>query len=103
MSYTLSPEPDERIVVCDCNESDRPREIVTDEDDDSVIARFFIIGGAAGPTMITCAGNSQEKLHTAASSLHFEPILDDIEWRIMLSVRQFEQEKFVLRSEGDQL
>ena len=100
MSYTLSPEPDERIVVCDCNEGDRPREIVTDEDDDSVIARFFIIGGASGPTMITCAGNSQEKLHTAASSLHFEPILDDIEWRIMFSVRQFEQEKFVLLPEG---
>ena len=96
MSYTLSPEPDERIVVCDCNESDRPREIVTDEADDSVIAKFVIIGGADGPTMITVAGNSQEKLHTVASSLHFEPILDDIEWRIMFSVRQFEQEKFVL-------
>ncbi len=100
MSYTLSPEPDEHIVVCDCNEGDRPRQIVADEDNDSVIGIFSIIGGADGPTMITFAGNSQEKLHTVASSLYFEPILDDTEWRIMFSVRQFEQEKFVLRSEG---
>ena len=30
--------------------------------------------------------NSQEKLHAACSALHFEPVGDDVEWRIVFNV-----------------
>ena len=43
-----------------------------------------IIGGADGPTSVIM-GQSAPKLHAACSSLRFEPIVDDVEWRVVFS------------------
>ena len=43
-----------------------------------------MIGGADGPTSVIM-GQSAPKLHAACSSLRFEPIVDDVEWRVVFS------------------
>ena len=53
-----------------------------------------VIGGADGPTAVIYGTNSQEKLHAACSALHFEPVGDDVEWRIVFNVTQFDKETF---------
>ena len=40
---------------------------------------FFFLGCVCS----TFGTNSQEKLHAACSALHFEPVGDDVEWRIV--------------------
>jgi len=34
-----------------------------------------------------CEGSSKEKLHAVCSSLHFEPVEGDIEWRIVFNIK----------------
>ena len=92
MSYTLSPEPDSDISICDCAEGDKPLEIAPCSDRYAPEARndmacIGIIGGADGPTAIVCGGSSKEKLHAACSALHFEPVEGDIEWRIVFNIK----------------
>ena len=92
MSYTLSPEPDNDISICDCAEGDKPLEIASCSDRyapeaQNDIACIGIIGGADGPIAIVCGGSSKEKLHAACSSLHFEPVEGDIEWRVVFNIK----------------
>lgn len=98
MSYTLSPEPDERITISDCDEGDKPLEIAPSEGHFSpaCTVSIGIIGGADGPTAIVFGRSSKGKLCTACSALHFEPVQDDVEWRVMFSLRQFEEKSFSL-------
>lgn len=97
MTYTLSPETAEDISIFDCDEGDKPREI---EDSLSPASHSAcsvgIIGGADGPTAIIFGKSSQRKLHCACSSLHFAPVQEDIQWRIVFQVRQFAEAVFSL-------
>lgn len=99
MRYTLFPEPDTEIAVRDCVQSERPREIDScsrqyyPEATNSVIA---IIGGADGPTTITIGVPDQKNIHVACSALHFEPVHEDIEWRIEFGVNEPLKETFQL-------
>lgn len=99
MRYTLFPEPDTEIAVRDCVQSERPREINScsrqyyPEATNSVIA---IIGGADGPTTITIGVPDQKNVHVACSALHFEPVDEDIEWRIEFGVNEPLKETFQL-------
>ena len=99
MRYTLSPEPDTEIAARDCVQSERPREIdprpgkYYPEATNSVIA---IIGGADGPTTITIGVPDQKNIHVACSALHFEPVDEDIEWRIEFGVNEPLKETFQL-------
>lgn len=92
MSYTFSPEPDDDISICDCAEGDKPLKIAPCSDRYAPEARndiacIGIIGGADGPIAIVCEGSSKEKLHAVCSSLHFEPVEGDIEWRIVFNIK----------------
>ena len=94
MSYTLSPEASERITVSDCDDSDKPLEIMTSDDSfepsaSSDAACIGIIGGADGPTAIVFGDSSQGKLSTVCSSLHFEPVQHDIEWHITFHEKRY--------------
>lgn len=99
MRYMLFPEPDTEIAVRDCVQSERPREIgpcsgkYYPEATNSVIA---IIGGADGPTTITIGVPDQKNIHVACSALHFEPVHEDIEWRIEFGVDEPLKETFQL-------
>ena len=95
MSYTLSPETSERITISDCDDGDTPLEVMPSDDSFLPSARndaacIGIIGGADGPTAIVLGGSSHGKLHAACSSLHFEPVQHDIEWRISFCEKRFD-------------
>ena len=101
MSYTLTPEPMENISVFDCDEGDRPIEVTPDDHSFRPVGSSScfvvgVIGGADGPTAVIYGTNSQEKLHAACSALHFEPVGDDVEWRIVFNVTQFDKETWVM-------
>lgn len=94
MRYTLSPEPEEPIAILDCAESDRPLRV----DSSRSAAACGVICGADGPTAIGFAAEGQ----AACSALHFEPVSDDILWRVVFHVTKFEEGTFSLLSQkGD--
>lgn len=83
ITYKLSPDLSyETFSLCDCQSSDRPRE--KNKNTDLFLPQasvsVSIIGGAHGPTKIILDDASSQKIHTAYSSLHFEPV-DTVEWQ----------------------
>mgnify|MGYP006995882770 FL=1 len=101
MSYTLSPEPDDAISICDCAVGDRPLEIAPCTNRyapqaQNDIACTVVIGGAAGPAVTVFGKNKQGSLHAVCSALHFEPAAEDIEWRVVFHVVSFPNETFLL-------
>ena len=100
MSYTISPEPAQSIALFDCNEGDHPVEIAPKENSFQPIASnaclVGVIGSVDGPTAIVCGTDVLDKLHAACSSLHFEPVHDDIEWHLVFYVKQFDDASFSL-------
>lgn len=99
MSYTLFPETERRIAVIDCKESDQP---VREESDDlqdlceKNAESTEIIGRADGPTSIVIGGNEEQGFRTAHSALHFEPVQEEIEWRIGFFEKRFQDETIKL-------
>ena len=55
-----------------------------------------VIGGTDGPVAILPGVARRGKLHRAYSALHFENIQEDVDWRIVFHVKQFEAEAFLL-------
>lgn len=101
MSYTLLPETSAFITISDCDEGDKPLEISSSKDLFSPsavndVACIGIIGGADGPTALVFGGNQHGKLCSACSSLHFEPVQHDIEWRITFHEKRFDSISMML-------
>ncbi|MZJ17394.1 hypothetical protein GT577_14970, partial [Enterococcus durans] len=95
MRYTLFPESEEDISICDCCDGDKPMEIAVEGDSFTPETQnndcVGIIGGADGPTVIMTGEKSQGKLYAACSALHFEPVRDDVEWCTMFSIKNFDE------------
>jgi len=95
MSYSLEPDISGRgFMIQDCIEGDRPKQKKCDPNEFTPVAFcdaavIGIIGGADGPTAVTM-GQSAPKLHAACSSLHFEPVADEVEWRMIVSEKRME-------------
>lgn len=89
MSYTLSPEPDGDIAICDCAEGDKPLK----RNDTACVG---VIGGAVSPAVIVFGKSAQGNLHTVCSALHFAPTAENIEWRVEFHTVQFLNETFSL-------
>ena len=101
MSYTLSPEPDDAISICDCAVGDRPLEIAPctncyAPEAQNDIACTVVIDSAGSPAVTVFGKNTQESLHAVCSALHFEPAAEDIEWRVVFHVVSFSNETFTL-------
>lgn len=101
MGYTLTPETEEEILIDDCEEGDQP--IVTAPPNVgcaplavNCAAVMGIIGGADGPTAIALGSRSQGKLRAVCSSLHFEPVQQDVEWRVTFFVKRAEDTQIAL-------
>ena len=86
LQYTVAPEPSVPLTVVDCADSDQPMETQPPKYDYMPAASFAIIGGADGSTVLV-VGDKAEKLHTACSSLHFDPV-ESVTWQVLLRVRQ---------------
>lgn len=98
MSYTLSPES-ESITINDCESGDKPRKIAPSEDQSPHSAACVcFIGGADGPTVVVSGESRQSKLRSAFSSLYFEPVQHDIEWRVIFHEKRFEDFSIMLIS-----
>ena len=87
-------------MIQDCAEGDRPKQKKRDPNEFAPVAFssaavIGIIGGADGPTAVIM-GHSAPKLHAACSSLHFEPIVDDVEWRVVFSEKLMDDTEIVL-------
>lgn len=87
MSFTTEPPLPHRVIgLQDQNPGDRPRPKLASSSgllpeirsDASVIG---IIGGADGPTALIFGGQRNEEIHSAVSSLHFEP-QQAVCWRV---------------------
>ena len=95
MSYSLEPDISGRgLMIQDCAEGDRPRQKKREPNEFAPVAFssaavIGVIGGADGPTAIIM-GQSAPKLHAACSSLHFEPVSDEVEWRMIVSEKLME-------------
>ena len=102
MNYWISPEPENRITICDCDEGDQPLEKQPEENAFYPTAKhaICIIGGAGGPAEIMMGDDSRSYLRTAYSALHFEPIREDVEWRMVFHTKQFGEESFLLLEQG---
>lgn len=101
MTYTLSPEPDDDISICDCAAGDRPLEIAPCTDGyapeaQNDIACTVVIGGTVGPAATVFGKSSQGSLRAVCSVLHFEPVAEDIEWCVEFSIVRFPNETFLL-------
>ena len=95
MCYSLEPDISGRgFMLQDCAEGDRPRQKKRDPNEFAPVAFssaavIGVIGGADGPTAVVM-GESASKLHAACSSLHFDPITDEVEWRVIFSEKRME-------------
>lgn len=101
MSYTLSPDPEERIIVRDCETSDTPIKkestpMAGQEAGKHGVCSIGIIGGADGPTEMIWGTDSTAQSRKTYSSLHFKPIQDGVEWRIIFCIRKFKDAAFFL-------
>lgn len=85
MSYTISPQTDEKITVCDCAENEKPRAIGQ-------------VGGFS--TVVVLGENTRENCRTACSALRFKPVEGDIEWKIAFDVKRFEDKNISLITDG---
>ncbi len=102
MGYTLTPDPEDSIIIQDCGDGDKPlvkasTDVTYGPAAKNDFACIGIIGGADGPTAIAVGGNKWGgKLCAVCSALHFEPVQGDIEWRVRFRISQFEEKSFVL-------
>ena len=101
LSYTLSPEAGDAVFICDCAAGDKPFKKASAPDRfapqvQGDAACIGVIGGTDGPTAIMCGSRAPKDVHTACSSLHFEPTAGDIEWRVEFQLTQFLKETFLL-------
>ena len=102
MNYRISPEPENRITIFDCDEGDQPLEKKPEENAFYPAAKqaICIIGGAGGPAEIIMGDDSRSYLRTAYSALHFEPVREDVEWHMVFHTKQFGEESFLLLEQG---
>lgn len=96
MSYTISPEPMEDILVMDSADGDNVREITSMEKENYLASCDVVIGGDSGPVSIVVEDSLQGNIHVAASSLYFEPFQGDVEWCIVFSIKQADEASFLL-------
>ena len=93
MCYTISPEQGKDISIYDCAESDKPIKIARNTEPFAPEAQNGMVYFG---TVVCETDDAEKELHTIYSSLHFEPVTDDVEWCVIFHLKQFEEESFLL-------
>jgi len=86
MSYTLDPDlPNDTFQLKDCDDGDRPRPKQPDPHGrfSMSVGVVAMVRSADGPTSAFLADGTPTKAHAIASSMHFEPLTEPVEWRII--------------------
>ena len=98
MSYILTPDlPNDAFMVKDCDEGDHPRPKNPDPHGrfSMSVGVVAMVRSADGPTSVFLADGSEAQVHAIASSMHFEPLTEPVEWRVIV------REKLMDDVEGD--
>lgn len=93
MSYTLTPDlPTHTFQIKDCNEGDRPRPKHPDPHGrhSMSVGVMAIMRSSDGPTSVFLADGSKAQTHAVASSMHFEPLSEPVEWYLIVSEKLME-------------
>ncbi len=101
MTYALTPEPREPVSIRDCSDGDRPMRLEPDPGGPTAFADAVIIGYSAragGDNTVTLPSGETARKRVDFSSLHFEPVESDVEWRAEFTVTPFEKAEFSLYS-----
>ena len=93
MCYTIFPEQGKDISIYDCAERDKPIKIAQNTEPFAPEAKNCMVYFG---TVVCETDDAEKKLHTIYSSLHFEPVTDDVEWCVIFHLKQFEEESFLL-------
>ncbi|WP_337528115.1 hypothetical protein [Anaerotignum faecicola] len=93
MCYTIFPEQGKDISIYDCVERDKPIKIAQNTEPFAPEAQNGMVYFG---TVVCETDDAEKKLHTIYSSLHFEPVTDDVEWCVIFHLKQFEEESFLL-------
>ena len=86
MSYTLEPDmPNNAFMLKDCDGGDRPR--LKHPDPHGRLAMSMgvvaIVRSSDGPTSVFLADGTKTQVHAIASSMHFEPLAEPVEWYLI--------------------
>ena len=86
MSYTLEPDmPNNAFMLKDCDGGDRPR--LKHPDPHGRLAMSMgvvaIVRSSDGPTSVFLADGNKTQVHAIASSMHFEPLAEPVEWYLI--------------------
>lgn len=87
MTYTLDPDlPRDAFMVKDCDSGDYPRPKNPDPHGrmSMSVGVVAMVRSANGPTSVFLADGSEAQVHAIASSLHFEPLTDPVEWYLII-------------------
>ena len=87
VSYTLAPDlPNDAFMLKDCDGGDRPR--LKHPDPRGRLAMSMgvvaIVRSADGPMSVFLADGSEAQVHAIASSMHFEPVTEPVEWHMVI-------------------
>ena len=96
-TYTLSPELSNRqLTIRDTVQSDEPRLIPGPSPKFPDAACIGIIGGSDGPTAVIFTRKDKPTVHSACSSLHFEPV-EDVMWQMVFHEKLLEDIQMALK------
>ena len=87
MTYILDPDlPNDAFMVKDCDGGDNPRPKNPDPHGrmSMSVGVFAMVRSADGPTSVFLADGSESKVHAIASSMHFEPLTEPVEWHVII-------------------
>lgn len=93
MTYTIIPElARDAFMLKDCNSGDSPRPKNPAERGRYAmsIGAIAVIRSTDGLTQVYYVGGEAVKPHVICSSLHFEPIQEPIEWRLIFREKMME-------------
>lgn len=98
MEYSVSPELEGSVTVCDCGESGRMYAAAGFDGNaaSETAAVSGFIGGADGPSAAVVRSCEENGVKTAYSALRFEPVTESVDWRITFAVKPCDNAEFTL-------
>ena len=99
MTYTIVPELTRdafRLTDCDSGDNPRPKNPAEHGRLAMSVGAIAVIRSKDGPTPVYYVNGEATKPHVICSSLHFDPIQEPIEWRLIFREKQMEDIEITL-------
>ena len=102
MTYILDPDlPRDAFSVKDCDGGDHPRPKNPDPHGRMAMSVGIVamVRSADGPTSVFLADGSEAQVHAIASSMHFEPLTEPVEWHLIVREKLLDDMTVDLKSD----